>query len=472
MDDLAAPALAAQDTLYRQSLEELKSPRTQPTSSWLFVLLVLVFIAGSYGSLGSASGVALLVAVLLVHEAGHALGMLAFGFRNVQMFFIPFFGAAVSGRPRGAAGWKEAVVSLLGPMPGLFAGVALLWWNATRPQPSALAYRLGELLFLVNAFNLLPLGFLDGGRFLERVLFSRHRVLEVAFQTLGCVLLGVLAVTGRMWALGVFVLLSLAALPARWRLLSAAARLRRAHPDLAADPDQLDEGEGRAVFAAAQATLGHPGSEHAGNVARIMEAILDALKRAPGVLATLGLLALYGLGLVCVLVGVFAHVAQTGIEEPTVVARAAWRIDFPGRPLAGPDDSPTAASGDSVWRTTLGGTDRYTIVVRESPGGAAWVDDEIARIARETRLASAGRRAAMVAGRHGTECEFIAPGRVLRALCFETEGRRYVVTASTPKWGESQRRFLDSFTLLGSPVSAGAGQPRDPLASPDSLPRP
>ena len=38
--------------------------------------------------------------------------MRAFKYRNVQMFFIPFFGAAVTGRNFSVAGYKKAIVSL------------------------------------------------------------------------------------------------------------------------------------------------------------------------------------------------------------------------------------------------------------------------------------------------------------------------------------------------------------------------
>jgi len=38
--------------------------------------------------------VVLVLLVLFVHEAGHFLGMKAFGHKNVQMFFIPLMGAA------------------------------------------------------------------------------------------------------------------------------------------------------------------------------------------------------------------------------------------------------------------------------------------------------------------------------------------------------------------------------------------
>jgi hypothetical protein len=252
-----------------------------------------------------------------------------------------------------------------------------------------------------------------------------------------------------MWALGIFVLLSFVALPARWRVLSSSARLRRAHPNLSPDPDQLGEHEAHEVFAAAREALGYPGGENAGRVAGTMESLLSSFRRAPGVLATLALLALYGVGWLSGFFGLIGYAAQTGAEQQTVVSRPAWRIVFPAKPLVRPEDVPPVA-GDSTWRAILFGTDRYGLVVRESPVGSNWVDGEVTRIARESRLSVSGRRDAVVAGLPGTECEFSASRRVLRARFVEAAGLRYIVTASAPKWGEDQRRFLDSFTILNS----------------------
>lgn len=61
----------------------------------------------------SLKDLALLIPVLFFHELGHWAGMRLFGFRDVKMFFIPFFGAAVSGRGQGVASWKEALGVLL-----------------------------------------------------------------------------------------------------------------------------------------------------------------------------------------------------------------------------------------------------------------------------------------------------------------------------------------------------------------------
>ena len=69
--------------------------------------------------------VAALIPILLFHEFGHYVAMRVFGYQDLRMFFIPLFGAAVSGRHYNVPGWKKAIVSLAGPVPGIGLGVAL-----------------------------------------------------------------------------------------------------------------------------------------------------------------------------------------------------------------------------------------------------------------------------------------------------------------------------------------------------------
>lgn len=449
MSDMAA---APQDeALYRESLQELRSPRPAPISSLVFIVLLVVFLVGAFGGLRSVTGVLLIAAAIFVHEAGHALGMRAFGFRDVKMFFIPFFGAAVSGRPRGAAAWKEAVVSLLGPLPGIVGGTVLLFVALRQPHPVALHYRIVEALLLLNAFNLLPFGFLDGGHFFQRVLFSRHRVLEVVFQAVGYVLLGWLAVIGSMPMLGLFALLALFGLPARWRTLSAAARLRREVPDLVADPDRLGEPDGRALFAAARSSLRGASAEHPALIAREMESILGAAKRAPGLLATLGLLGLYLIGFACALVGLVGLSLALRPAEWQAVHAAGWSAEFPNAPFAGPDSTGLGGAADSSWRVVVNATDRFGVTVSGGAGGdTAWMDARAAAIAAQSRMRPSGGRALAVAGHPGAEFTFVAPGRELRARMVAIGARRFLLTASAPKWGADQQRFLDSFAVSDS----------------------
>jgi len=157
----------------------------------LALSLVLFVSLGLFRN--SITGVALLAGVILVHELGHLVGMKLLKYKDVQMFFIPFFGAAVSGAETEPSAPRKAIVSLLGPIPGILIGVATgVVYLRTREPLLADAAR--TFLF-INTFNLLPLHPLDGGRFLDAVLFSRHPKLELGFKILTALVLAWLAMT-------------------------------------------------------------------------------------------------------------------------------------------------------------------------------------------------------------------------------------------------------------------------------------
>lgn len=121
--------------------------------------------------LGWKSALALMI-VLTVHESGHALAMQLFGYRDMNMFFIPFMGAAVTGSAKNVPVWKQAIVLLAGPVPGLAFGI----WTLLHPfsfPPSGFIGLLGIYAAVVNIFNLLPLSFLDGGKLVEIALLAR-----------------------------------------------------------------------------------------------------------------------------------------------------------------------------------------------------------------------------------------------------------------------------------------------------------
>lgn len=162
----------------------------QKSTTWRGAVLILIFsliVFLGIGLPGNASFLRLLalVPILLFHEAGHYVAMRIFGYRNLKMFFIPGFGAAVTGRHYNVAGWKKVVVSLMGPVPGIVLGIAIgvggIYWN------SQLAMEAAMLMLLLNAFNLLPILPLDGGHVVRAVLFVRHYSLDVGFRVLAAV---------------------------------------------------------------------------------------------------------------------------------------------------------------------------------------------------------------------------------------------------------------------------------------------
>lgn len=453
MDEPAA-AEPFDESLYAQSLAAFRSPASTSVPALITALLVIAFAASSFGQLSSWTSVVLLVAVVAFHEAGHAFGMRVFGFRDVKMFFIPFFGAAVVGRPRGAAPWKDALVSLLGPLPGLLLAVAIFGIGLTRRQPVEWPFHVAESLLLLNAFNLLPLGFLDGGRFFQRTIFARHRVLAIAFDALGALALGAMAVAFKMWLLGFFVLMSLRGLPRRWRILGGAAAFRSALPQAPADPERLTDEDARALYSGARGALGHPARESAGAIAGAMEEMLDASQRSPGVFATIGLLSLYALGVVCTVVGLFFHVNSMGAEEWQWVRTGEARVEFP-RDAFGGAGAAGGTDSDTTWRAVVNGVERFTVEKLASDTSAAAVEKRVAALAHDSGLEM--KRSQIIEGDVpsdglvGMEYRFKGERRELRARTFVVEDKRYWVTASAPKFGERTSRFLDSFRRDGAP---------------------
>ena len=117
--------------------------------------------------------------MLLVHELGHAMEARRQGLHVSFPTFIPFFGAFVTIRHAGLTPWRNARISLAGP---LFGGIAAaVVWGIGAARGSNLLEVLANIGFLLNAFNLLPVGFLDGGA-VARAISEAWRMPVVRFE--------------------------------------------------------------------------------------------------------------------------------------------------------------------------------------------------------------------------------------------------------------------------------------------------
>lgn len=284
-------------------LERAEQPRVGTRHRLLLGSLLLFVGLGAWR--WSLEFVALLTAVLILHELGHFVAMRAFGYRDVRMFFIPLLGAAVTGRRRNVAAWKQVVVSLMGPVPGVVLGAALVGvWLVTGETHVFLP---AVLLLAVNGLNLAPVLPLDGGWVVRRLVSARHYLLDVAFVVLAAAAL----IAFGQWSgdlpftvIGAVLLLGVRS---TWRTGVLVRRLRAEPlPPCPIDGDGIPPALAGPIIAQVRAA---GWQTNARDIAAQTLAVVDAMTtRPPGWVATLGLGAVYA-GSVVLCAAAFAALA-------------------------------------------------------------------------------------------------------------------------------------------------------------------
>ena len=166
----------------------------------VFAKFASIFVAvGGYALLwGWQFGVGI-VLLILVHELGHYVEARRLGFSPALPVFIPFLGAYVAIRDARLNPWQHAKIALAGPMLGGLGAAAV--WAVGEANGSRVLQALGYTGFLLNLFNLIPVGFLDGGAIWRSFTYLRRggapeRAFVVGFLYFGTALLLVLG----MWA--------------------------------------------------------------------------------------------------------------------------------------------------------------------------------------------------------------------------------------------------------------------------------
>jgi Zn-dependent protease len=113
-----------------------------------------------------------LATLILVHELGHVMEARRQGLKVSWPMFIPFLGAYVTISRAGLTPFRSGLISLAGPFVGALGAVAC--WIASAANGSHQLLVLANIGFLLNAFNLLPIGFLDGGHILGSIREAWH----------------------------------------------------------------------------------------------------------------------------------------------------------------------------------------------------------------------------------------------------------------------------------------------------------
>jgi Zn-dependent protease len=443
---------------FQATLERLRHPKARWGTGLILVgslALFMVLQAGSDG--GSLVDLAVLAAVIFVHESGHWLAMRAFGYRDVRMFFIPFFGGGTTGRGSGVAAWKVGVVLLAGPLPGILLGLALS--IAAPRDASGLVRDAVTMLLFINALNLLPLAGLDGGRLLELAIFQRGRWLEIAFAVLASLGLVGLAIALEAWPLGAFAFLLLVGLPARWRLIREAHGLRRLGLPWPREVAEADTLAGRELFLAARRLDAF--TPQKSQIDSHFEALVERVGRAsPSWGQTAGLLLAGFLGFVLTVVGAVAlgpgpakwsgvsdSTGRVSVEMPGVATAADRRSDGP------------AGTGPSHAVTYDHSPRFFTLIDRppEADGGRdleTWWQDYLAAVLGEVKGTVLSESAEPFHGRPARSAVVRIGRRELRVVALEHGGRRYLLLAETPEGDETLPRFFDSAVIRDVPPSA------------------
>ncbi len=179
---------------------------TPPLSAQLGIFLIsaaaFVVLAGAFWDWSFGL---LILGVILFHEAGHWLAMRLLGYRNLQILMLPLVGGVTLGQEGSGKASHRVLVSLMGPLPGIILGFALLGLYGFE---SGWITTLGITLLVVNYLNLLPIQPLDGGQLLKALIPVRRFGLLILFEWFGAAGLLLLG-----WLLDSYFLSALALVP-------------------------------------------------------------------------------------------------------------------------------------------------------------------------------------------------------------------------------------------------------------------
>ena len=120
-----------------------------------------------------------LALMILIHELGHVLEARRQGLDVSWPMFIPFIGAYVTINKAGLTPLRSGLISLAGPFVGSIG--AAVCWVIGSAYDSHLFTTLAYTGFFLNLFNLIPIGFLDGGA-IARAIGEAWRMPVIHFE--------------------------------------------------------------------------------------------------------------------------------------------------------------------------------------------------------------------------------------------------------------------------------------------------
>lgn len=178
---------------------------TRSNPWWRTISSLALYVSVYYLLFRDLRSIGLLVLVIVLHELGHYIAMRAFGYRNLEMMFVPMLGAYVSGQHASVEPGKRLIVLFAGPIPGLVLGT--MFGMLYSYQQHYIFYLLAVMFILLNLFNLIPIAPMDGGQILN-ILFPRYqRALQTVFILLATAIVTYLMIYYRAYLLVLLILL-------------------------------------------------------------------------------------------------------------------------------------------------------------------------------------------------------------------------------------------------------------------------
>lgn len=184
-----------------------------------------------------------LMLVLCVHELGHWLAMKIFKYQNLSVFFLPFLGAATTGYKSNAALWQQAVVYLAGPAFGLLIAIFAYWgvdWSRSIPLMGEFLRTFFILSVVVNIFNLLPIGFLDGGRLFQLIILNNFPSARAVFSAIGLLIIAYFGYVTDQWWLIALMGFFLVGVPQSLRIAAFIKEINRENPHISNENQALE----------------------------------------------------------------------------------------------------------------------------------------------------------------------------------------------------------------------------------------
>lgn len=164
------PVEAEVESYQRMRSVEERTPGGLTAKLVLFALvLALTYLA--FNLHFSIYSLIIIVTVFALHEIGHLAAMMAFGYRDYRVLFFPILVNASRTDNVLPDIWKQIIVYLMGPVPGIIIGLTFLGFS--QEYEISWFYETAIVFLVVNYLNLLPIAPLDGGHLIRLTIMER-----------------------------------------------------------------------------------------------------------------------------------------------------------------------------------------------------------------------------------------------------------------------------------------------------------